>query len=148
MTNNAQSHLRDIGEAYVKHGYPDRQTWPLKPTDEEGARAFRELAALGYVEQFTITGEWILTSSGLRWVLNAHPMTEEAKALFRTIRDTYIKAGYPDRQAWYVERNNATSIAPFQELDARGFIEPCGTGYKMWFLTEGGLQTMLKDGGA
>ena len=114
MTNNGQTLLRELGEAYVTAGYPERAGWYVTPQDQPGAVAFRELSAHGYVEPFC--GGWRLTSSGLHAVMSANPMTDGAKGTLRAIREAYIQAGYPAREGWYVERTDAATLPHFLEL--------------------------------
>lgn len=142
MTDNAQTHLRDLGEAYVKAGYPNPQVWKFSPIDEPGALAFRELGARGYIERFA--GEWRLASAGVLWVLKAHPMTAEAKEEFQALSEAYIQAGYPNHKVWNFSPVEASKAA-FQELYSRGYIKPWGLGHKAWTLTDAGQRAILKD---
>lgn len=143
MTDNAQTHLRDIGEAYVKDGYPTPNTWGFSPSDETGALAFRELAAHGYIERFA--RGWRLASVGIRWVLNAHPMTDEAKEELRGLREAYTKDGYPNHKVWSFSPSDEASKATFQELYSRGYIKPMALGHKTWTFTDDGQKAILTD---
>lgn len=141
MNDDAATLLKELGEAYIRAGYPERQGWNVTPQDQKGASAFRVLSAQGYVEP--LAGGWGLTSAGLRNILTSHAMTEEAKVRLQAIGQAYVKAGYPEREAWYYERRDSESISTYQELASRGFIELLGTGYKMWLLTDAGVRSIL-----
>ena len=146
MTSNGQTHLRELGKAYIAAGYPDRAGWPFAPDDQAGEVAIRELSAHGYVEP--LAAQWRLTPAGLRAVMDIYPITEAAKSTLCEIREAYIQDGSPALEGWLYRRSSEARRPAVMELQSRGILRPSGTGYELWFLTNEGLRAILKDGTA
>lgn len=67
-TQAAVKAMREIGQLYVKEGYPEAGCWGFGH-DADDEVAFNELRDRGFIAPFTMS-HWQLTARGVRWVMD------------------------------------------------------------------------------
>lgn len=58
-------------------------------------------------------------------------MSEEAESLMRSIAEAYVKRGFPARETWWVDLDDADPVVVRELMNGHRLIEPMGGRHKL-----------------
>lgn len=135
MTDDAEAGWARLVQSYLADGYQNYMVWGFAFAGPEAVVA-GELQAYDRIEPFT-EGTWRLTLTGLLAILEVHGMSPEAEEKLEAMGIEWRSKAYPQDCMFGVGSEQAL----FNELEARGFVEPFGQGAMQ--LTDYGKQWLL-----
>ena len=122
MTEGARNLFANLAADYIKKGYPLPTAMTFEALDLAMERWCSELRAAGLLKQ--VAAYWTLTDQAINSIVRNTPMSTEAKELLAELKSKYVADGYPPRHGWSIEPDGRTSARAFNELRARGYLEP------------------------
>jgi hypothetical protein len=135
MSDDAEAGWAELVQRYREQGYQNYAKWSVSFAASEAA-VVRELQAYDLIEPFT-PGNWHLTLTGLLSILEVRDMSPEAKEKLDAMGIEWRSTGLLAEYAFGVGDQQAI----FNELEARGFVEPSPQGAIQ--LTDYGKQWLL-----
>jgi hypothetical protein len=135
MSDEAEAGWARLVQTYLADGYQNYIAWDFSFVGPEAVVA-GELQAYDLIEPFT-QGTWRLTLTGLLAILEVHGMSAEAEEKLDAMGLEWRSKELPPECLFGI----GTEQALFNELEARGFVEPLTQGTMQ--LTEYGKQWLL-----